>query len=1629
MYTPHNSAKIQHISLRRFVIFMAVQSGNGGRQDLINILRVYLKDKVPEAKAALLEAFAQRYYASAPLEDLYARSIEDLFGALLSHWNFIYHRKPGESKVKVFNPTLDENGWQSKHTIIEISHDDIPFMVDSIRMVLNRSDILIHLAIHCGGLKVVRDAENNITKILPIGTQDPHASSEAPIYFEIDRQSDPALMAELCSTIEQVLYDVRISVADWQKMVTRAKEALHELVTNPPPLDPEEIAESKDFLQWIINNHFTFLGARDYKLIGNENNRALQIIPGSGLGVLREDSTTPRSKNYADLPPQARKLALSKNILIIAKTNTKATVHRDAYTDYIGVKLFNDKGELVGERRFIGLYTSTAYHSRPAYIPFLRQKVEKVMQELHFPPDSHNGKEVAHILETLPRDDLFQATHDELLQLTLGILQLQERKRIRLFIRKDSFGRYFSCLVYVPREVFTTDLCNAMQDILVQSLNGIESSYTSYFSESVLARIHYIVRTNPKNAKEYDPANIEQKLIAKALSWIDELKTSLIHTFGEGKGLAYYLKYRKAFSASYAEAYSPAIAVLDIKQMEELSPQKMLGMVFYKTKSNLHLKLFHLEKNIALSDVLPTLENMGLRVLGEQPHEVIFKDNTSVCISDFDMIPSRNNDIDLEKVTQKFLDAFENIWLGNAEDDGFNQLVLEAELTWRETAILRAYTKYLRQIGFNFSQNYIEQALVNHPIIAKNLVSIFFLRFSPEYRGDTSELIAQIEKSLDEVTSLDEDRILRKLLEVIQATIRTNYFQETADHKPKDYFSFKFDPSLISDLPLPRPMFEIFVYSPRVEGVHLRGGKVARGGLRWSDRREDFRTEVLGLMKAQNVKNSVIVPVGAKGGFFPKQLPVQGDRDAVMKEVIASYSTFIRGLLDITDNMVDHTVVPPADVVRYDEDDTYLVVAADKGTATFSDIANGIAKEYNFWLDDAFASGGSAGYDHKKMGITAKGAWESVKRHFLELDVNVQTTDFTVVGIGDMSGDVFGNGMQMSPHIKLIGAFDHRHIFLDPNPDAAQSFQERKRLFDLPRSSWQDYNPALVSTGGGVYNRSAKLIKISPEVKKALDISSDVLVPNDLIKAILKAPVDLIFNGGIGTFVKASFESHADVGDRTSDGIRVDGNELRARVAAEGGNLGFTQNARIEYALNGGIMYTDFIDNSAGVDCSDHEVNIKILLNKVVKENKLSLDQRNQLLVKMTDEVSELVLRDNYEQTQMLSLEASVSARTNDLFRRYINDMEKSGYLNRQLEFLPDEKTLLERKTNGLGLTRPELAVMIAYCKMYLKQAIMQTNLPDDEYFNKYLALAFPSCLYTDYLEAMKQHSLRREIISTQLAKNITDHMGVNFVERLQKETGATTESIIRAYVIVEDLFDMTTMWHKIQSLDTKIATAIQQKMMLQIYLLIRRAARWFLRNRKPDLNINENIESFKKPIQELITQLPTLITEADYALLLQEINNLVKEGVPEDLARSTCNCEILFTSLDIVEAAMQNKSNIADVAKTYFALDSSLELNWLRAQMNAYVIENQWDELARSGFRDDLDRAQRKLSITVLKSKSKKLSDKTIEQRIETWMEQNKELINRWQNLLADIKSSTNIQFVTYSVVLRELLDFASAS
>lgn len=1605
------------------------------RQTIIREVLNYINHQEDVDDKKLLQTFAKRYFFSASIEDLEAHRVADLFGMVKSHFQLIYQRAPLDSKVLIFNPTLETNGWRSTHTVIEISNDDIPFLVDSIRMVINRYGFQIHFILHFGGLKVLRDHNHRIVEILPIGKTEKTAQSEAPIYLEIDRISDERIMQDLKGDILRVLGDVRVAVLDWPKMVARVEDCLAELESNPAHLDMNEVSESRDFLRWLVNNNFTFLGSREYKLIGNGTNRALQALPGTGLGVLRDETSSATSKSYAELPPQARKMALSKSILIIAKTNTTSTVHRLTYTDYIGVKKFNAKGDLIGEWRFIGLYTSTAYHSSPRQIPFLRHKVDKVLMDLGFPPNSHDGKEAVHILETLPRDDLFQASQEELRDLTMNIIQIKERKRIRLLVRRDAFYRYFSCLVYVPREIFTTSLANAMQDILMQAFKGLESSFTIYFSDSVLARIHFLIRVNPKITINYDVSQVEKKLIAVTRSWRDEFRDQLIERYGESVGLIFFSKYKGAFPASYTEYYSPEEALEDISKIEALSKENPLGMLFSKVNGNnmLSLKLFNTEQTIVLSDVLPILENMGLRIIGERPHELKFKDGRHIWINDFDMSYVTFKVFDINNIKDNFQEAFARIWFKESENDRFNRLVLEANLTWQETAMLRGYTKYLRQIGFTYSQQYVEEALIKNSEIAKALVQLYILRFDPAYQNREQativELIRYIEESLENVAILDEDRILRRLHEVIMATIRTNYFQKTEYGTVKTYISFKLDPLLISDLPNPKPKYEIFVYSPRTEGVHLRAGKVARGGLRWSDRREDFRTEVLGLMKAQQVKNTLIVPDGAKGGFVVKQsMTPDMSRDDYLAEGINCYSIFVNGMLDITDNIKEGKVIPPVDVVCYDNDDPYLVVAADKGTASFSDIANDIAKQYGFWLDDAFASGGSAGYDHKKMGITSRGVWVSIKRHFRELGIDPNKDDFTVVGIGDMSGDVFGNGMLYTQHTKLIGAFNHQHIFLDPDPDPAISYAERKRLFDLPRSTWMDYNQELLSKGGGIFSRLAKAIKLTPEIKHILNTKKDTMVPNELIRAMLKAPVDLIFNGGIGTFVKASTESNLDVGDRTNDNIRLDATELSARVIGEGGNLGMTQLARIEYSLQGGIVNTDFIDNSAGVDTSDHEVNIKILLNRLIIEGKMTLAQRNKLLQKMTDEVAHLVLRDNYEQTQMLSLEASIADKNMDLFRQYINVLEKRGQLDRKLEYIPDDNNLLERKNSNKPLTRPEIAVLLAYCKMYLKRDILNSDIPENPYFNKFLKTAFPVTLSEKYFAEMNKHSLRREIIATQLCKNITDRLGINFVERLHRQTGAAVPEIINAFVVVERIFKMDELWQQITALDYQVDIHVQYRMMLQVFYLIRRSTRWFLRNRKKIVDIEGLIKDFDPAIAELIKQLPQLLDLVDKESYDLAVHYLMEQKVSEKLAKHIAACHALFPALDIVEAAKKNKLKLTEVASTYYLLGNRLELNWLRELMNAYVVENQWDELARAGFRDDLDRAQRKLCIGVLTFAHANHHFKSVDERINYWIQQNQLVIDRWQKLVADVKTSDNVGYVAYSVVLRELFDFVQA-
>ncbi|MEM9056682.1 MAG: NAD-glutamate dehydrogenase domain-containing protein, partial [Pseudomonadota bacterium] len=1254
--------------------------------------------------------FIRRVYRDVSADDLAERAPAYLAGAALSLLKYARKRKAGSTFVRVFNPDPAKDGFSSRRTIVQMVNDDMPFLVDSLSMVIQRAGLNIHLTVH-PILWTLRSAAGVLKSIELQKKPAKKARTESFVLLEIDKVIDPAVFEELEQTICKSMADVSVATADWRPMLERIDEICADLENDPPPLPAEDVDEALALMRWLRADHFTLLGYREYRLATSKGDTILQSVPESSLGILRStQQTRERQRNPAVLRA-IKQQANSRDLLILTKANSRATVHRNGYLDYVGVKTFDSKGKVCGERRFLGLFTSVAYSASPRDVPVLRRKVEQVMAGADLMSRSHGAKALMHILENYPRDELFQITVDDLSRICSGILSLQDRKRVKLFLRRDFYLRFYSCLVYVPRDKYNTQVRQRIQELLQEGFGGTSVESSVQIADSTLARLHIIVRTPVTEKDVADVPALERAIGEAVRTWSDRLGDTLLERFGDERGIELYNAYGSGFPAAYREDVGPLGASFDVELMDALGHDAdALKMSLYRpeafSEKRLRFKLFRRHNPIPISEALPMLENMGLVVISERPYRVVLKDKTLVWIQDFEMEFDHQDTLDLETSKQLFQDTFATTWCLQAENDGFNRLVLLAGLTWRQTSLLRAIAKFLLQTGLPFSAPYMEQIICGRPDVAALLVERFECAFDPSIgdrprRQRTDRLDTRLAKALNSLVTLDEDRLFRAYLAVTKAAVRTNYFQKDAAGEVKPYLSLKFRCADLPDLPLPRPLFEIFVYSPRFEAIHLRGGLIARGGLRWSDRREDFRTEVLGLMKAQTVKNTLIVPTGAKGGFVIKRLP-KGGPEVVMPVVIDCYKQFISGMLDITDNLVENHLVPPTDVVRHDGDDPYLVVAADKGTATFSDIANEVSRSYGFWLDDAFASGGSAGYDHKKMGITAKGAWEAVKRHFRELGVDVHSEPFTVAGIGDMGGDVFGNGMLRSPHTRLLAAFNHLHIFLDPDPDAAASFAERQRLFDLPRSSWADYDPALISKGGGVFSRSDKAIPLSAEVQAMLDVEQDTMKPTELISAILRMPVDLLWNGGIGTYVKASRETHADAGDRTNDVLRINASELRCKVIGEGGNLGFTQLGRVEYALNDGRINTDFIDNSAGVDCSDREVNIKILLNVVSHARKLSRVRRDKLLAGMTDEVDALVLRDNYLQTQAISMMENHAAERLNEHSHLMRQLETSGELDRALEFLPDDEELEERARRKLGLTRPELAVVLSYSKISL---------------------------------------------------------------------------------------------------------------------------------------------------------------------------------------------------------------------------------------------------------------------------------------------------------------------------------------
>ncbi|MCW2665617.1 MAG: glutamate dehydrogenase [Frankiales bacterium] len=1530
------------------------------------------------------EGFLGDYYQHLAEEDARSYSHDLLASRAETHRHVAAHRRPGHANVDIAN--------EEDSSVVYVVTDDMPFLVDSVNAELVRQKAAIRLVLHplfvvtrnreTGELVKVDRVPSHIglssgdTAAMPlmshlIAQGENTSHMESWIAVEINRVSDEA-RASLLAGLDRVLADVRAAVEDWPKMRNKAMQIAASLDQVANPAQIAELRQAKDLLRWLDDGNFTFLGYREYDLVNVDGEDLLELREDSGLGLLREKAGAPHLQHLTDA---GRKKAREKRALVITKANSRSTVHRPAYLDYIGVKSFDAAGNVNGERRFIGLFATSAYAGSVRDIPIVREKVEAVLGSAGFPPDSHSGKDLLGILETYPRDELFQIEVEDLAATAAGIQRLQERRRTRLFLRPDIYGRFMSAVIYLPRDRYTTNVRLRIEEELRSTFKAESIDYEARMTESALARLFYRIRL-PKDAdvSHVNAEELERRLVRAARSWSEGVAEVLRSGAAGQQSKELAGIWSEAFPAGYRVDYEVEDALEDIARFEKYGAeaervtgarQERPGVHVYLPKGagedleeDARVKLYMLEPK-SLSQILPYFHNLGLEVLDERPFEIETADGRDFFLYDLGLKYPAG--VDPIATGELLADSFGAAVSGAVESDSLDRLVLREGIHWRQITVLRSYTRYLRQMGNTNSTGFVADTLLANPDVTRALTELFASRFDPALAGDErpaaqAKVRVQLAAAIEEVATLDADRVLRTFANLIEATLRTNYYQ----YKP--HLSFKLDPAKIDGLPFPRPMFEIWVYSPRVEGVHLRFGKVARGGLRWSDRREDFRTEILGLVRAQTVKNAVIVPTGAKGGFFAKRLPdPTADRAAWLAEGVESYKTFIRGLLDLTDNLVaeggKETVVPPSDVVRHDDDDSYLVVAADKGTATFSDIANGLAAEYGFWLGDAFASGGSAGYDHKAMGITARGAWESVQRHFRELGVDTQTQEVTVVGIGDMSGDVFGNGMLLSRSLRLVAAFDHRHVFLDPDPDPETSYAERARLFALPRSSWADYDSALLSPGGGVYPRTAKSVPVSPQVRARLGLPDTVaaLPPMQLLTAVLLAPVDLLWNGAIGTYVKSAAESHGDVGDKANDAVRVDGAQLRCRVVGEGGNLGFTQLGRIEAARAGVKLNTDAIDNSAGVDCSDHEVNIKILLDRVVRDGALTPQGRDALLAEMTDDVARLVLRDNYAQNVLLGNARASAPALVGVHRRYLRELEVAGVLNREIEFLPSGRELEARASAGTGLTSPELSVLAAYAKNSLKPQVLESSIPDEPWFQGELRRYFPPQLTERYGDRLADHPLRRQIVTTGIVNDLVNRAGITFAFRARDETGAGTDEIVRAYVLAREVFGLGDYWNAIEQLDGQVGTDVQVTLHVEGRRLVDRVTRWFLRARRASLDVDAELARFGPVVAGLLPSVPRLVQSDERAFLRGVEQALLDRGVPGPLAERSAALLHSFPLLHVVELAAALERPPAEVAELHFALAAEFGVDAWLGRVSALPRADRWQSLARSALREDL--------------------------------------------------------------------------
>jgi glutamate dehydrogenase len=1573
-----------------------------------------------------ISSFLKQYVANVPVEDLEGRSPKIMAEIGLNHLEFGRTRRKGQSKLRVFNPVESEHGYTSLFTFIEMVNDDMPFLVNSVAAAINRFSLTVHITVH-PIIRVCRDSKGNLKSVPRQGSN--KGTRESYIRFAIDRETDSRVIRQLEKEIRQVLSDIKLAVRDWKKMRAMMEDAHDLLEPAPPRVDEKLREESQAFLKWLADDHFTFLGYREYEMSKRGDKAFIKPVDGTALGIL---SRKKKGSQLIEMTDEMHRLSRARDQLIVTKANSRSTVHRNAYLDYIGVKVYDKNGKTCGERRFIGLFASAAYSEAPRNIPLLRYKIGKIFERNHIEPTGHRGKALLHIINTYPRDELFHASVQDLARTTFGILNLQDRQRVKFFLRRDAFQRFFSCLVFVPREKYTTVVRQRIENILVEAFAGLSADSRVQISDSALARVHIVVHTPSRDRPRISIQSIEQKIANVVVTWSDRLRDELGETCGLEEGPKLHRMYRDVFPLGYQDDVSPREACSDVGRIEEMLAENTPRSVeLYRPEGcepgELHFMVYSLHEPLLLSDAYPILEDMGVDVYTEHPYELKLNSGEAFWIQDFDLRFENGAPLDVDKVASRFEDCFMQVLEKNVESDGLNRQILSARLDWRETTLLRCYTRYLLQLGIPFSQIYMEDVLSAHPGFVRLMIEQFQTQFDPalskaKRKRSAAELLPAIGRSIAKARNVDEDRILTAFAGAVAATLRTNYFQRDDDGNMKPSISIKLDPSKLRDAPLPRPKFEIFVFSPDVEGVHLRGGDIARGGLRWSDRREDFRTEVLGLMKAQVVKNTVIVPTGAKGGFFVKR-PPRGDRDAILNNGIECYKTFISGLLDITDNVVEGKVVTPTGVVRRDGDDPYLVVAADKGTATFSDIANGISADYNFWLDDAFASGGSAGYDHKGMGITALGAWEAVKRHFREFGVNTQEDPFTVAGIGDMGGDVFGNGMLLSRKIKLIAAFNHLHIFLDPDPDVSASFKERKRLFKSARSGWGDYDENMISKGGGVFSRQAKTIRLSAEVRRMLGTTETSMRPDQLIRAILQMEVDLLWNGGIGTYVKSSSEGHSDVGDRANDRVRIDANQLRCKVIGEGGNLGLTQLARIEFSQNGGYINTDFIDNSAGVDTSDREVNIKILLSEVVKNTSMTREKRNTLLASMTDDVARLVLRNNYLQTQAISMSQVRSVERIDEMARLITNLEHSGLLDRELEFLPDEAEIEDRRLRKQGFTRPELAVVLSYAKIDLYNGLIESGETLEDFLVVDPLRYFPVVLRRRYTDYIPGHRLSRQILATLIANDLINRMGPSFVKRVQIDTGADIVTIARAYTVARQICQAGSLLKTIEGLDYEISVTTQVAMMFEISRSLRHASYWLIERFGDKLDIAATVDQLKTRVQTVYTRTGSVMSTAARLRHDKATREHMERGVSEKLANRMSSLLLTRFALDMADLSVVYKRDVIDIAKIYATTNEKLGLYWLHECAEDLVYTHRWQAVARGKLRDEFFWMRRELAEQILTVRGKR----DINTAVDKWLEDRREPVDRFIATIDEMKLRSEIDFATLSVAAHELQDLIS--